>query len=146
MLPIARSVWAAYVADADRLPSIQVLPDLPAQIDRVAGYHRLAEIIVEVLLRIRLAGVEWPDAAVGGHQEAPTRLDGSGRSWGSKGDAAEGPFELLGETPGRRRRRSFGLGCRTLRLADLPVVRSTRSDNPADSRTIRIGSAKSKLR
>ena len=68
MFAIARSVCAVNVADADRFPRVQVLPNLTAQVDRVAGHDRLAEIVVEILLGVRLTGVERPDAAVSGHR------------------------------------------------------------------------------
>ena len=40
------------VADAHRLPGVEVLADLPAQVDDAVGHHGLAEIVVEVLFRV----------------------------------------------------------------------------------------------
>ena len=49
------------VADADRLPGVEILADLSTQVDHSAGDDRLAQIVVEVLFRIGVLGVEGPD-------------------------------------------------------------------------------------
>ena len=52
---------AGGVPDVDVLAGVQVLRHLPAQVDGVAGHHRLAQVVVEPLFRIALRGVERPD-------------------------------------------------------------------------------------
>ena len=58
------------VADADGLAGVEVLADLAAYVDGVAGDDRLAEVVVEVLLRVGLLGVERPDAEVSARRDA----------------------------------------------------------------------------
>ena len=43
---------------------VEVLADLAAQVDGVAGDHGLAEVVVERLLRVGVPGVELPDPRV----------------------------------------------------------------------------------
>ena len=52
------------VAGVHALAGIQVLRYLAAQVDRVAGHHRLAQVVVQPLLGIALGGVERPDPQV----------------------------------------------------------------------------------
>ena len=52
------------VADPDRLARVQILADLAAQVDGVAGADGLAEVVVEVLLGVGVARVERPDPGV----------------------------------------------------------------------------------
>jgi hypothetical protein len=52
------------VADADRLAGVEVLADLPAHVDGVAGDDGLAEVVVQLLLGIGVPGVERPDPGV----------------------------------------------------------------------------------
>jgi len=52
------------VADADDAP-VEVLADLAAQEDVVAGAHRLAQVVVEPLFGIGIARVELAQAGVG---------------------------------------------------------------------------------
>ena len=61
------------VAESNRLPRVEILPDLAAKIDRITGYDRLAEVIVEILLGVGVAGIEGPDAAVGSHESGALR-------------------------------------------------------------------------
>ena len=42
---------AGRVADRDGLAGVEILRHLAAQVDRVAGDHRLAEVVAELLLR-----------------------------------------------------------------------------------------------
>ena len=65
------------VADADRFPGVEILTDLPAQVDHSPCHDGLGEIVVEVLLGIGVAGVERPDADVVAHQRVPRTRSGS---------------------------------------------------------------------
>ena len=58
---------AGRVADGQALPGVQVLGDLATQVDRVAGDHRLAEVVVQVLLGIGFLGIELADPGVCHH-------------------------------------------------------------------------------
>ena len=58
------------VADADVLGRVEVLADLAAQIDGVAGDDGLAQVVVEVLLRVGVPRVERADPPVDGHDRA----------------------------------------------------------------------------
>jgi len=52
-------------ADVDR--GVEILAHLTANEDRrTPGHHRLAQIVVELLLRIGIAGVEFTDSSVHG--------------------------------------------------------------------------------
>ena len=64
MLAIARSAWASTSPIPTRLAGVQILADLAAQVDGVAGDDGLAEIVVEVLLGVGVPRVERPDPGV----------------------------------------------------------------------------------
>ena len=70
MLAIACSVCASTSPIADGLAGVEVLADLAAHVDRVAGDDGLAQVVVEVLLGVGVAGVERPDPGV-----PPTTMD-----------------------------------------------------------------------
>ncbi len=52
------------VARPHVLAGVEVLRHLAAQVNRVTGHHRLAQVVVQPLLRIALGGVERPDPQV----------------------------------------------------------------------------------
>jgi MFS family permease len=52
------------ITHARVLARVEVLRHLAAQVDGVAGYHRLAQVVVQPLLRIAVGGVERPDPQV----------------------------------------------------------------------------------
>jgi hypothetical protein len=59
------------IPDVDALAGVQVLCHLTAQVDGVASDHRLAQVVVEPLLRIAVSGIERPDPQVAAY---PDRL------------------------------------------------------------------------
>ena len=66
---ITCSAWAAGIPDVDALAGVQVLRHLTAQVDGFASDHRLAQVVVEPLLRIAVSGVERPDPQVTAYRD-----------------------------------------------------------------------------
>ena len=64
MFAMALAVWAAASPGCSDCARVEILGHLAAQEHHGApGDHRLAEIVVELLLRIGVPGVEGPNAA-----------------------------------------------------------------------------------
>ena len=68
------------VAHADVFRCVEVLPDLPAQVDGVAGDDGLAQVVVQVLFGVGVAGVERADTGVRAHARRRSLLVRAPRS------------------------------------------------------------------
>src|SRR5262249_3231244 len=62
------------IPDRNRFTALQVLGDLPAEIDGAARHDALAGIVGQPLLGIALGGVEWADPAMPADEDRLRRV------------------------------------------------------------------------